>query len=102
MDADIGVQGSRADGTHRPDSDIDFGLRVDESRFQEIIEQRRASLTPGSDRWHTLQVAEERGRIFAGEAGLRGLRRQLERELGFEVDLSIIQRGGLFDNGPMD
>lgn len=44
--------------------------------------------------------AEERGRIFAGEAGLRGLRRQLERELGFEVDLSIIQRGGLFDDGP--
>ncbi|MFI7285123.1 hypothetical protein ACIBRY_00375 [Streptomyces anulatus] len=43
---------------------------------------------------------EETGKIQAGEAGLRSLRKALEAQLGMEVDLSIIRRGGPFDNPP--
>ena len=39
------------------------------------------------------------GKIQAGEAGLSPLRKQLEKELGMEVDLSVIKAGGKFDNG---
>ena len=94
-----GVQGSRVAGTHRPNSDIDYGVKVSQQRFDDFLDQRRQTLTPGSARWKTLEVAAERGRIHGGEAGLRPLRKQLERELGMEVDLSLIKRGGLFDNG---
>lgn len=39
------------------------------------------------------------GKIQSGEAGLTSLRKQLEKELGMEVDLSVIKAGGKFDNG---
>jgi hypothetical protein len=47
-----------------------------------------------------MQHALATGKIQAGEAGLRGLRRELERQLGMEVDISIILRDGPFDKGP--
>lgn len=40
------------------------------------------------------------GKIQAGEAGLSGLRKQLEQELNIKVDISIIKIGGSFDKGP--
>jgi hypothetical protein len=45
--------------------------------------------------------AIETGKIQSGEAGLRSLRKQLEKLLGLDVDISIIRSGGPFDNGPM-
>ena len=47
----------------------------------------------------TMNHAIQTGKIQAGEAGISGLRRQLEKSLGIEVDLSVIRRGGPFDNG---
>jgi hypothetical protein len=40
------------------------------------------------------------GRLHTREAGLRGLRRQLESTLGRDVDLSVIRQGGPFDSEP--
>jgi len=40
------------------------------------------------------------GKIQAGEAKLSGLRKQLQDIFGIEVDISIIQEGGPFDNPP--
>jgi hypothetical protein len=45
--------------------------------------------------------AAETGKIQAGEAGLRSLRRELESLLGMDVDISIVLRNGPFDNLPV-
>lgn len=47
-----------------------------------------------------MEHAIETGKIQGGEASLSGLRRSLEKELGMDVDLSIIQSGDPFDNPP--
>jgi hypothetical protein len=47
-----------------------------------------------------MQHAAETGKIQSGELGLRALRKELERELGKEVDISVIRAGGKFDTGP--
>ena len=41
------------------------------------------------------------GKIQSGECKLSGLREELEEMLGMDVDISIIKRGGPFDNPPM-
>ncbi|WP_027085180.1 pre-toxin TG domain-containing protein [Cohnella panacarvi] len=97
---DILVQGSRANGTARVDSDIDFAVRVSPEKFDELISQRFGSPNPGSAKEKTMLHAIETGKIQAGEAGLRSLRQQLQQELGIDVDISIIKSGGAFDNGP--
>ncbi len=40
------------------------------------------------------------GKIQAGAAGVSGIRRSLEAQLGMDVDLSVIRQGGPFDNPP--
>lgn len=97
---DVIVQGSRAGHSARPGSDIDFGVRVDPDKFEDLVRQRFGNPNPGSAKERTMLHALETGKIQAGEAGLRGLRRSLEGDLGREVDLSIIRRGGPFDNEP--
>lgn len=97
---DIIVQGSRAGHSARPTSDIDFGVRVDPDKFEDLVRQRFGNPNPGSAKERTMLHALETGKIQAGEAGLRGLRRGLQNDLGKEVDLSIIRRGGPFDNEP--
>ena len=97
---DVIVQGSRAGHSARPTSDIDFGVRVDPDKFEDLVRQRFGNPNPGSAKERTMLHALETGKIQAGEAGLRGLRRGLETDLGKEVDLSIIRRGGPFDNEP--
>jgi hypothetical protein len=47
-----------------------------------------------------MQHARETGKIQAGEAGLRALRKALEVDLGMEVDISVIRHCGPFDQGP--
>lgn len=96
---DIVVQGSRASGTARATSDIDFAVRVSPEQFNQMIAQRFGTAKLGTAKGRTMRHAIETGKIQAGEAGLGGLRRQLQNQLGMDVDLSIIQRGGAFDNG---
>jgi hypothetical protein len=94
------VQGSRAAGTARLGSDIDFAIRVTAEQFDELIAKRFGTPNPGSAKERTMLWAVETGKIQAGEAGLSRLRRTLEARLGMEVDLSIIRQGGPFDNPP--
>ncbi|WP_121231969.1 nucleotidyltransferase domain-containing protein [Saccharothrix variisporea] len=94
------VQGSRAAGTAKPTSDIDFAIRVSPERFDELIALRFGTPNPGSAKERTMLHAIKTGKIHVGEAGLRGLRGSLEAELGMEVDLSVIRVGGPFDNPP--
>jgi YD repeat-containing protein len=98
---DIVVQGSRTNGTARPNSDIDFGVRVPEDKFNQILNDRFGTPNPGSAKERTLQNAIETGKIQSGEAGLRPLRKQLESQLGIDVDISVIKQGGAFDQRPI-
>lgn len=101
LDGDIVVQGSRAAGTARPDSDIDFGIRVASPRFDDLISERFGSPNPGSAKERTMLHAAETGKIQAGEAGLSRVRRELETQLDMDVDLSVVRHGGPFDNLPI-
>jgi predicted nucleotidyltransferase len=98
--SDIQVQGSRVKGTARPDSDIDIAIRVPKERFEEILRDRFGVPNPGSAKERTMRHARAKGKIQAGEAGLRSLRTALEVELGIEVDISVICIGGEFDVAP--
>ncbi len=97
---DVQIHGSRADGTAKPDSDLDIAIRVTPERFEEIVRDRFGTPNPGSAKERTMRHACETGKIQAGEAGLRSLRKELEADLNMEVDLSIIRKGGPFDMGP--
>lgn len=44
--------------------------------------------------------AIETGKIQSGEAKLKSLRLQLQDIFGMDVDISIIEIGGSFDNPP--
>ena len=74
---DIVVQGSRAGGTARPTSDIDFGIRVPPQKFDQLIRERFGTPNPGSSAERTMLKAIERGRIHAGEAGFKRLKEEL-------------------------
>lgn len=99
---DVFVHGSRAKGTARVDSDIDFGIRVPADKFDELIEQRLKTLTPGSRKYNDLNIeARKQERIFGGDYHLRGFKKQVGEALGgIDADISIIKKGGLFDTGP--
>jgi hypothetical protein len=97
---EVVVQGSRAAGTATPESDIDFGIRVEQPRFDELIAERFRTPNPGSAKERTMLKAIETGKIQAGELGLRGVRKELEAQLDMEVDLSAIRQDGPFDNPP--
>src|SRR5690606_34388394 len=71
---DIVVQGSRAAGTARTNSDIDFAIRVSSERFEQILKARFKTPNPGSALERTLERARETGKIQTGELGLRGPR----------------------------
>ena len=97
---DAFVMGSRAAGTAKPSSDIDIGIRVSPEKFNEEIE--RAFKNARNDRADTRDVSIADGRIQTGEAKLRTLRQEIADILGFDkkdVQISIIKKGGKFDNG---
>jgi len=96
----VAVQGSRAAGTASDTSDLDIAILVSPERFQQILVERFGTPNPGSAKEKTMQRARSSGKIQAGEAGLRPLRKVLEAALGIEVDISVIQEGGPFDQGP--
>jgi hypothetical protein len=101
LGGEIGVQGSRAGYTASPESDIDFAVRVSRERFKTLVDRVFGAPNPGSAWERTMQRAVESGKIQAGEAGLSPLRQELQRTLGgIDVHLSVIEAGGMFDNGP--
>ena len=44
--------------------------------------------------------AKERGRFFAWEIGISGIRKEIRKILGIDTDLCIIMKDGLFDQPP--
>ena len=96
---DIVVQGSRAAGTAKASSDIDFAIRVNSKEFDQLIVKAFGSPKEGTAKWKTMQNAIKTGKIQSGEAGLRPLRKNLEKLLGKNVDISVVKKGGEFDNG---
>ena len=97
---DIVVQGSRANGTAKPGSDMDVAVRVSDEEFDRLIKERFGTPNPGSAKERTMQHAIETGKIQAGEAGLRPTGKALKEAIGRDVDISVIRKGGPFDNGP--
>jgi hypothetical protein len=99
---DIFVHGSRAARAARPDSDIDIAIRLASDDFEAFLntQSRLAAPSAGSAKEATRAYAIENGIIQRGEARLSPLGRELERALGFPVDLSVIRAGGRFDVGP--
>ena len=65
-------------------------------------------MNEGGDKWETLQEAARRGRLHAGEAGISGIRKEIQRlinekmNLGFAkgVQITLIREAGPFDQGP--
>jgi Nucleotidyltransferase domain len=100
LDGELLVHGSRASGTAHAGSDIDIVVRVTSDRFDDLVRQRFGTPSPGSAKERTMLHAIETGKIQAGEAGLRATRRELEQLLGIPVDISVVKRGGAFDQGP--
>jgi hypothetical protein len=105
---DFFVHGSRGSGTAAADADLDIGIRVSAARFDQLIQERVARVRPGSDKWETLQEAARQGRLHAGEAGISGVRKEIQRlineemNLGFAkgVQVTVIREAGPFDQGP--
>ena len=98
---DIFVMGSRAGGTAKVGSDLDIGIRVTQSQFDDLITSSFANAK--NARAATMEVAIRDGRIQAGEAGLSRLGRLVAKDLSFptnKVKISVIRAGGNFDNGP--
>jgi hypothetical protein len=98
---DIRVQGSRAAGAAGKETkDIDVAIRVSPERFDEIIKERFKAPNPGSVKEKTMLHAVATGKIQRGELGLSGVGRQIEKEIGMEIDISVVRVGGPTDNGP--
>src|SRR5262249_49360859 len=76
---DIFVHGSRGRGTAAVDADLDIGIRVSAERFDQLIQDRLTRVQKGSDKWETLQEAIRQGRLHAGEAGISGIRKEIQR-----------------------
>jgi hypothetical protein len=105
---DFFVHGSRGRGDADPDADLDIVIRVSAEKFVQLIQDRLSHVKEGSDKWETLQVAARQGRLHAGEAGISGIRKEIQRlvneemNLGFDkgVQVTVIREAGPFDQGP--
>jgi hypothetical protein len=107
IDGELFVQGSRAKGTAKPNSDIDFGIRVSVEKFNALIKECFGSPTPGSAAERTMLHAIKTGKIQYGEIKLAGYKigRIFKEQLigllgGIDIDLSVIKAGDIFDTGP--
>ncbi|GAA3930331.1 hypothetical protein GO495_07440 [Chitinophaga oryziterrae] len=93
------VQGSRASGTATAASDVDIAIKVAPEQFDELISKAFGTPNVGSAKWKTMQHAIKTGKITTGDAGLRSVKNGLLEILDMKVDLSVIKKGGPFDNG---
>ena len=104
---EIFVQGSRAKGTAKPTSDIDFGVRVSVERFDQLIKECFGIPNPGSQAEKTMLHAIETGKIQYGEIKLAGFKigksfkKLISDVMGkIDIDFSVIKANGPFDVGP--
>jgi hypothetical protein len=105
---DLFVHGSRAIGAAASDADLDIGIRVTSEKFEQLIRVRLVRTSSKTDRYETLQEALHHGRLHAGEAGISGIRKEIQRlvnvemRLAFEkgVQVTVIRERGPFDQGP--
>ena len=95
----IVVQGSRVSGTAKSTSDLDIAIIVPEDVFAQQITEAFGTYKFGTANGRTMLHALEVGKITAGRAGLRALRKELEDIVAMDVDLSIVQKNGAFDSG---
>ena len=96
---DVVVQGSRAGYSTRAASDIDIGLRVSPARFEAVLRERFGD--PVSEEFaEVMGRCRAKGIVHARRAGMRMLGEELEALLGCKVDISVIRRGGRFDQEP--
>lgn len=102
LGADIVVQGSRASRSAQPGSDLDLAIRVSPDRFERFLntDSRLATPNPGSSAERTRLRAEAEGIVQRGEARLSSTGRAIEQRIGLDVDLSVVRRGGNFDQDP--
>lgn len=100
IDGEALIHGSRGSGVARLDSDIDIAILVDDAEFDRLMDEAFGTPNPGSARERTMDHADLVGKIRTGDARLRDVRAQLMELLGYDVDISIIRRGGAFDQGP--
>ena len=100
IDGEVLIHGSRGSGVARLESDIDIAILVDDAEFSRLMDEAFDTPNAGSARERTMDHAETVGKIDSGEAGLRAVHRRLNELLGYPVDISIIRRGGPFDQGP--
>jgi len=95
---EIFIQGSRAKGTAKIYSDIDIGIRVSATRFEELIQE--CFPNAANCKFKTMQHALKTGKIHRRALNLSKLGKRIEEILGIQVDLSAILSGGPFDIGP--
>jgi hypothetical protein len=102
---DIRIQGSRASGTANPDSDLDIAIRVDETRFNEILNDPnlcyfgKAKLNNSDQKGK--QKCIDNGIIFRGEIYQSDFGKALQTDLNIDkVQISVIKIGGPRDTGP--
>lgn len=105
LGSDIFVHGSRSRGAAAADADLDIGIRIAGERFEQLIQDKLARVREGGDKWKTLHEALQHGRLHAGEAGISGIRKEIQRLindqmcLGFAkgVQVTVIREAGPFD-----
>lgn len=99
---DVVAQGSRVTGTAKPTSDLDLAIRVSPERFDSFLntDSRLAKVNPGTSKAATREWSIDNGILQRGEARLSPTGRALEAHLDMDVDLSVVRRGGAFDQGP--
>ena len=100
ISGDIVVQGSRASGMATATSDIDIAIRVSADQFDEMTRLFYGTPNPNSALSRTMQHSIDNGIIHARRCKLSGLRDEIAKILGMDVDLSIIKIGGNFDAPP--
>ena len=53
------------------------------------MQARRARVTRGSDKWETLEEAVRHGRLHSGEAGISGIRKEIQRVINEDMKLGF-------------
>jgi hypothetical protein len=74
---------------------------VSPEKFDELLKSQFGTPNPGSAWERTMQQAINTGKIQRGEMDWSDLGKTLQKMLGIgKVDLSVVKKGGPFDNPP--
>lgn len=97
---DVIVQGCRAEYRAEGICDIDIGLRVSPEEFTRIHRERFVGKVPTRPEKDAMVNSAKNGIVHTNRAGMKSLWEDLEEALGMDVDISVIRRGGAFDQEP--